>query len=413
MKRVIVAGGGVIGLACAVELQRRGLAVDLIEKDKPGEGCSLGNAGIIAASEIFPLITPGRLKAVPGMLLSRTGPAVIGRSAFPGLIPWMLCATAALTPRRQRHIVESLVWLNSRALAAWQDLLGSCGSSGLINERGMLEIFRGDTALPVIEQKARFLRSHGLPANPVDADAIAQLEPALKAEGLRGLLHGTCAHVADPLLVSRALFKSFIERGGRLIADEVLAITPEGEAARITLRSGEVLSAPAVLMAAGMGSASLLAPLRGRPPLQAERGYHLMLGGAQARLSRPLILNRESFAITPMAHGLRLAGTVEFSALDSPPRWERVQQLHRLAQAYFRDPLPEGDATQWIGSRPSLPDSLPAIGRLRKAPAIAYAFGHQHLGLTQAAITARLVADALTGQGSGTAISPFALERFG
>jgi D-amino-acid dehydrogenase len=114
-----------------------------------------------------------------------------------------------------------------------------------------------------------------------------------------------------------------------------------------------------------------------------------------------------------MSEGLRIAGTVEFAAADDPPAWCRADRLRLYAQRYLGSDQVPDNGTRWIGSRPSLPDSLPAIGRDSVAAGIFYAFGHQHLGLTQAAITAEATADLVCRKPPAIDLRPYRLERFG
>jgi len=146
-----------------------------------------------------------------------------------------------------------------------------------------------------------------------------------------------------------------------------------------------------VLIACGAHSATLTAALTGKKvPLDTERGYHLMLPHEHDRLPFPVTSLERKFIMTPMSEGLRLAGTVEFAGLDAPPTMARAWQLHRLSKGLFRNELNIEAATPWMGFRPSLPDSLPVIDRVCDGKVL-LAFGHQHLGLTQAAVTAEMV----------------------
>lgn len=152
-------------------------------------------------------------------------------------------------------------------------------------------------------------------------------------------------------------------------------------------------------------------------PLDTERGYHLMLPREVERLPMAVTSLERRFIMTPMAEGLRLAGTVEFAGLERPPRMERAWRLRELAQGMFSRHLDETDATPWMGFRPSLPDSLPVIDRTGPEGRVWLAFGHHHLGLTQAAITARLVGRFSSPERESTemalpSLAPYRLARF-
>lgn len=145
-------------------------------------------------------------------------------------------------------------------------------------------------------------------------------------------------------------------------------------------------------------------------PLDTERGYHLMLPAEQQRLPFAVTSLERKFIMTPMADGLRLAGTVEFAGLKAPPSMQRAWQLHRLSKGLFRRELDAEGATPWMGFRPSLPDSLPVIDRVADGKVL-LAFGHQHLGLTQAAVTAEWMGRLVNGEDCPQ-FSAYRLSRF-
>ena len=409
--RTIVVGAGIVGLACAVELQRRGRQVTVIDRDGPSQGCSAGNAGMIATSENLPLVSPAHLRALPEMLLSAQGPAVIRLRSLPRLVPWLARAAATLTVERQAAISEALRVINGAALSAWRDLLDYVDARDLLVERGMIEIGASGSGT-ALEKRRASLHTLGVSTSLLGADDVRALEPEIDGAAAGGLLHPNVAHVRDPELVSQALLAAFIARGGRLARASVTAVEREDGFLLVRAQSG-FFQAANVVVAAGLHAPKLLRPFGVVAPIQAERGYHLMLATDGRSLSRPLTFLRESFVATPMSGGLRLAGTVEFAAPEDAPDWRRADLLARHADRYFSRPLDRSGAQRWIGSRPSLPDSLPAIGRLSHEPRIFYAFGHQHLGLTQAAITASWLANLVYGSSWSSDLRPFDIARFG
>ena len=408
--RILVVGAGIVGIACALELQRRGAEVIIVDRAPPAEGCSFGNAGIIATSETFPLITPARLKQLPSMLLRRDGPVVLRVGAAGRALPWFARAALTLSAERQASIAGALGILNRRALPAWRALLGYAEASHLLVERGMLELVRDPRECSGLIERAKLLSEMGLAAHMLSGNEVRELEPTLGPASVGAILHEGTAHVTDPYRTAKLLMEAFRAGGGQLAEDLVLRTRPTESGIEI---SGKIhrWNVDHCVVATGLASAALLRPYRVRVPLLAERGYHLMLPDAASALSRPVTFHAESCVATPLSGGLRIAGTVEFAHEGAVPDWTRAERLKEFAGRYFRTPLSTCGSTRWLGSRPSLPDSLPAIGRLEAEPRIAYAFGHQHLGLTQAAATAEIIADMLAGQG-GRNVSAYRIERF-
>jgi D-amino-acid dehydrogenase len=242
-------------------------------------------------------------------------------------------------------------------------------------------------------------------------EEVRELEPRIGSGVVGGLLHESDGDLGDPLLTSHALSKRLIAGGGTILRDEALALVPTEIGVEVRCRT-QTLKADQATVTMGMDSKRLLAPLGVTVPLQAERGYHLILPGAGGLLSRPVTFQQESCVATPMGADLRLAGTVEFAGAGTAADWPRAVRLAAHAAHYFDEELACSKEEKWVGSRPSLPDSLPAIGRLASTAHVGYAFGHQHLGITQAAISSVLLNQLMDDEPTAIDCRPFAIERF-
>lgn len=410
-KTTLVVGGGIVGLACAIEMQRRGGKVTLVDHADPGSGCSFGNAGIIAVSEIFPMITPARLAALPQMLFAREAPAIVRPAALPRLLPWMTRAALSLSRSRQEAITSALVALNRRAVDAWRALLADCDASTLLREMGMIRLIRDLQDRANLCNVRKQLAQHALPSRLLDKVELRQLEPALGDDVAGGLLHESDADIGDPYTLCQALLRRFRGSGGFVVKGKAMALRPCENGAELRIES-DLYRAGRIVVAAGLASGDLLRPLGASVPLHAERGYHLALPAMGRLLNRPVTFQRESCVATPMGATLRLAGTVEFADATATPDWQRAHRLGIYARRYFRETLSVSGANIWMGCRPSLPDSLPAIGRFDTMPSIGYAFGHQHLGVTQAAVSARLLCDLMNDEHPSFDPAPYSLLRF-
>lgn len=406
---VAVIGGGIVGTACAVEMQRAGMRSVLIDRSGHTGGCAAGSAGVLATTFVLPLSDIAVVLRAPAMLIRRSGPLAMHPRHLPHYSGWLTRFAINSLPSRQRTSIDGLKWLNSRALRAWNELLGREESTRLIRTRGMLDVVRAGRSVTRLHASAARLNREGMRVDALSAAEVKELEPALGERTAGGTLHADVRHVVQPRAVADALVVAFTSSGGTLAVDDVTAIEPCADHLRVRGATGQV-RARRVLIAAGWWSRELLAPLGVRVPLRAERGYHVMARLDGPPLTRPVSFHEESFLATPLSDGLRLAGTVELAPPNAPPRWTRADVLADLARPYLPSVSPDL-STRWFGSRPSLPDSLPAIGALRSDPRVLYAFGHQHLGLTQAAITAQLVRDLVPGQARASA-PDFSIERF-
>ena len=211
--------------------------------------------------------------------------------------------------------------------------------------------------------------------------------------------------------MTQVLAEDFLRRGGRILREKVTGFEfgPSGVVAVCTAR--ETHPAHRVVLAAGAYSRPLAARLGSRLPLDAERGYHVMLPRAGIDLKRTIVNGDRYFGMTPMLGGLRLAGTVELASVGAAPNYARADSLLRAARHSF-PLLGETGATRWMGCRPSLPDSLPVLGRSPVHPDVYFAFGHGHLGLTGAATTGKIIADLVADRAAPIDITPFRADRF-
>jgi D-hydroxyproline dehydrogenase len=405
---VLVAGAGVVGMACARALQRAGYRVCVVDPAPPGSVCSYGNAGVIAADHILPLARPETLARLPAMLLDRRGPLYLKASRVPGLLPWMFRFAAACGPTRVAQGIQAMAALTSRSVTAWRSELEASGAQRLLENRGMYSVYPDPAALDRDAAARDQARSLGVDWEIIDGGELRRREPALGDSLSGAVYYPQVAHVLDPQAVVTALAAAFTAADGSILQRAVVAIDSLPHELRITLTEGRLRARYAVV-AAGLGSRALCRDLGWEPPLVAEMGYHLTFPGEQQRLSAPV--SADGFIVTPMTDHLRVAGTVELARREVAPTWQRAAMLRPLADRVFREPLPAASG-RWRGSRPSLPDFLPAIGPLPGQPRIIAAFGHQHIGLTTAAVTGALVRDMVRGRAPEIDVAPYSPGRF-
>ena len=190
----------------------------------------------------------------------------------------------------------------------------------------------------------------------------------------------------------------------------------DGQTVRgVQTTTGEVIVGDSVVIATGAYCKPLAHSMGDRVPLDTERGYHLMVAGSNVRPRVPTADAAGKYIANRMEGGLRLAGTVELGGLHSPPNWSRARMLLDNAQRLLpglRNGHSEAQISQWMGFRPSMPDSLPVIGRSTKSPNVLYGFGHGHVGMAGAPMTARILAELISDEEPSIDISPFSAQRF-
>ncbi len=408
---IAVVGAGIIGVACALQLARQGRQVVVIDSQAPGMGASYGNAGHLATEQVFPIADASILKRLPGMLMDPMGPLRLDWKYLPRALPWFIRLLLNLRPARYRRTVAGIRALNEASLAAWQRLLHSIDRAQLLREDGSLLVFERPESRAALEAVQERMRQQQVPVTFWTGDAIREAAPQLSDAILGGLFFPSTGHFLDPYRVVCELVEAAKAAGVQFLQRQVLDGRTDDQGVTLSTDQGP-LAARQVLIACGAHSARLTAALTGKTvPLDTERGYHLMLPHEHQRLPFAVTSLERKFIMTPMTGGLRLAGTVEFAGLERPANMQRAWQLHRLSKGLFRQDLSLEDATPWMGFRPSLPDSLPVIDRVCDGKVL-LAFGHQHLGLTQAAVTAEMVGALASGDQLPSGLAPYRLDRF-
>ncbi|CAM3781429.1 D-amino acid dehydrogenase [Pseudomonas reidholzensis] len=407
---IAIVGAGIVGVACALQLARQGRRVLLVDRQAPGHGASFGNAGHLATEQVFPIADLSILKRLPSMLMDPMGPLRLDWKYLPRALPWFTRLLLNLRAAPFQRSVAGIRTLNEGSLGAWQRLLGSIERSQLLKQDGSLLVFERPESRPALEALQARLQQQAVPVQSWSAQAVQQAAPQLSRQIQGGLFFPATGHFLDPYQVVCELFDAALKLGVRFVQQEVH--TGQVHAGGVTLSSAQgALTARQVLIACGAHSARLTAALTGKQvPLDTERGYHLMLPNEHQRLPFAVTSLERKFIMTPMTEGLRLAGTVEFAGLERPPSMQRAWQLHRLSQGLFERDLDATGATPWMGFRPSLADSLPVIDQVCEGRVL-LAFGHQHLGLTQAAVTAEWLGRLVQGEPQAH-LAAYRLDRF-
>ncbi len=406
---IAVVGAGVVGLAIAHRLAAAGREVLLIDPEEPGSGASYGNAGTVADYAVQPVGTPDVLKALPSLLFDQNSPLSIRRAALPTLAPWLLRFARQSLPGAARRNAGILAGLLADASDLWRDLAAAIGGADLLQERGCIYWYQTDRALKSAKADLAFRRGLGVTVDLLSAAELQGLEPGLPVGEGGGALFPKARFMSDPgAMVAHLATAARVEGAGvrkarvtRLIRD-MSGLRLEGP--------GLALRAAKVVIAAGAHSRDLARQAGDLVPLDTERGYHLEWDMDVPRLTRPVCPTARGFYLCPMRGRLRVAGTVELGGLTAPPSPHRLTQLETGARSIFPD-LPTPDRS-WMGFRPSIPDSLPVVGPSCAGGDVIHAYGHGHIGLTLAPVTAALVELCVKGDLSDPRLHALRADRF-
>jgi D-amino-acid dehydrogenase len=410
-KHFTVIGAGTVGVCTALYLRRDGHRVTLIDRLPPGNGCSFGNGGLIQTGACVPIATPGVLRQVPRMLADPDGPLIIRWQHLPSLLPYLLNFVLAARPGRVEEISIALQAILNLAMAAFRVLLAEAAASDLVRQSGELYVYERQAAYEKARPWHQLRRKRGVEVVDLAPEELRQLEPALAPIFCKGVYLPDSVQTLNPYMVTHALAEAFVRSGGELVQDEVREVAT-GDNGPTMLHTGKgSRKVDQLVIAAGAFSKRWARQLAGYLPLDTERGYHLMLPKPGIDLRVPVLSGDYRFALVPMIDGVRLAGTAELASLDAPPRFGRAERLLKIAERMVPGLSGEG-RTQWMGHRPSTPDSLPVICRSPRFASVYLAFGHGHLGLTLGAVTGRLIADLASGRTPPVSLAPYDIRRF-
>jgi D-amino-acid dehydrogenase len=406
-----VIGAGIVGICCALQLQRDGHRVTVVDYRGPGEATSRGNAAVIAGGACEPIAMPGILGRVPGMLTDPLGPLAIRWSYLPRLAPWLLRFIAASRPDRVEDISKALRELSIRCVAAFKPLTDSARISDMVRDTGWLSVYKTEASFKRAREEFELQERRGVKFDILSGDQIRQMEPSLAPIFERGAYFPENSMTVNNFRFVQRLAEDFVARGGRLLNETVSDVVsgPQGPTELVTQTARHPIEG--VVVAAGAWSRDLTRRLGHRVPLDTERGYHVMLPDPGVMPRMPIHIGDHGFVATPLEHGLRFAGTVELGGLKAAPNWSRAEILLKHGRTIFPG-LREAGRDRWMGFRPSLPDSLPVISGSSKTPNAYFAFGHGHLGLSFAAITGKMIADIAAGRDSGFDRTPYRVDRW-
>ncbi|MGY3670975.1 NAD(P)/FAD-dependent oxidoreductase (plasmid) [Marinovum sp. KMM 9989] len=408
---VIVIGAGVIGISVALKLQSSGFRVQVLDRAGVAREASAASAGAFAFADVVPLATPGILRKAPKWLLDPLGPLSVPPAYALKIAPWMLRFWRASWRDRFEAALSAQSRLNGLAREALERQIQDVDGEPLMQRDGQLQLYEGAREFRASLEGWEQRRRHGVVFELLhSAETIADIQPGLDPRFTHAGYTPDWLNTVDPRRWAEHLAQHFQQRGGVIAAGAVQAVEQHDSGVTVKTETGD-LSAAKVVLAAGAWSHHLARSLGDQFPLETERGYNTTLPAGAFDLRTHLTFGGHGFVVSRINGGVRVGGAVELGGLDLPPNFKRADILLQKAAAFLPGLNTQG-GQRWMGFRPSMPDSLPVIGRSSRAPDVVYAFGHGHLGLTQSAATAELVLDLMTGVAPPLAMAPYAPSRF-
>ena len=405
--RVLVVGGGVIGMSCAYYLARAGAAVTVLERDHVGAGASSGNAGTVSAGHP-PLNRPGRISAAVRQMLDPSSPLYIRPRWDPRLWRWLLGFARYCTEDHVEHAMKVMAPLGMDALALFEALRKEERIECEFRSDGYYDVCSTPSGLEHARQEASIIERYGYHPEVVDGDELRRREPALSEGIVGGVFYPEAATLRPSLFLQRltsvcrargvTVHEGLEVHALEVVSGRVTGVRYHDAGGMVTAKGDNngYLGADVVLLTTGAWAVDLAGQVGARLPVQPGKGYHRDIevgpNGAPA-LRIACVLNETSVFCTPMDTRVRFAGTMEVSGMNDALRPERLRQLTDAAREAFPALGTARPSSQWTGLRPMSVDGLPIVGGLGGMEGLYVATGHGMLGLTLGPVTGEMMAN--------------------
>lgn len=406
VKSIVVVGAGIVGVSTAIWLQRAGHGVTLIDKGAPGMGASYGNSGLLAQWAVDPVTSPKLWRDAPRYLMDRNSPLFVKWGHVPHMLPWLARFMRNATDKRTRQIVGSLSPLLLDAVDQHRSLIRGTPVEDWVLDSKISFVYRDHSAFKADAYSWQMKALAGMTPAVITGHAVQDVEPILAADyRCIAVLEGQ-GHVTDPGQYVASLAQYFEALGGRVVRAEVRDLQ-KGSDGQITCveTDQDRFDCDQAVITAGIWSKELTRKLGLHIPMEAERGYHVIFENPTQKPRDPMLMVDGKFGVNAMDMGLRCAGTVELGDHHVGPSYAPIALLKRHAASAFPDMKFSG-TKEWMGFRPTTPDSLPLIGELGGS-GVFVGFGHQHIGLTAGPKTGRILAQMINGQAPNEDLSAF------
>jgi D-amino-acid dehydrogenase len=409
-KPIIVIGAGMCGISAAIWLQRSGHSVVLMDKGAPGMGASYGNAGLLAQWAVAPVTSPTLLREAPKLLLDPGSPLFMKWSYFPKLLPWLSQFLSHANDAATRRIVTNQIPMICDAVDQHKSLAHGTDLERWISDSKFSYAYPSTAHFHADRYAWQMKKLAGFEPTIVTGPDVQDCEPILgSSTQCLAVLEGQ-GHITNPGQYIAELTNHFIKKGGKFVQADVRDLQKiDGRICQIETDRGTFDCSRAVITA-GIWSKELMKKLGLKIPLETERGYHVVFENPSEVPRNPMMITAGKFGVNPMDMRLRCAGTVELGDHHAGPSKAPIRLLRKKAKEAFPN-LTFSGTQEWMGFRPSTPDSLPLIGELGDSGIYA-GFGHQHVGLTAGPKTGRLIAQMINGDTPNIDMSPYAPERY-
>ena len=411
-RKVVIVGGGVIGMFTAYYLTEEGFDVTIIDKGDMRDNCSLGNAGMLVPSHIVPLASPGIIGKGLRWLMSSTSPFYIHPRLDRRLLQWCLLFYKVATPQHVTRSIPYLKNLNLLSKGLYQGIAEQHPEIGL-EEKGLLMLYKTPEGAHEEKEFALLARQHGLEAEVLSPMDLKSLEPNVELDVIGGVLFPGDAHL-NPAELASFLFRHLQSKGVNMVSHlQVLDFVTSGKKVTAVVTEKGDIAADYLIVCAGSWSGEVARKLHLNLPMLGGKGYSFLIDNEPAIL-RPTILTEERVAVTPYGDKVRFGGTMEITPANTHINMNRVRGIHSAISRYyanFQCKLPKQEEV-WSGLRPCSPDGLPYIGSTQKWNNVLFGTGHSMMGVSLAPSTGKVLTEMLVNRKESVVVDAFSPDRY-
>ncbi len=409
MKNIAVVGAGIVGICCAYFLKKSGLSVTLIDREDPGTMTSFGHACSFADYANVPVNYPGLIWDIPKMLLKKDGPLAVDFFYIVKHLPWALSFLKNCKKEKVDEIASSLTNLLKHSQISYDEIFKEVNVQEYISHEENLYLFDTKKSLDDYEYANVIRKNNRVKVRNLNKEEVKELEPNIADVYYAGQLFTGSRHTTNPLAISTKIFEKYLELGGIYIKQNVTNLIQKENSIEISLGNKKI-NFDKIIVSAGAWSNKIANMVGDKFPLDTERGYHILFETNEKLINRPVAWSESGFYLIQIHDGIRAAGTVEIAGLKKSPNKKRIEMIERQS----RKVLPQLGKVKstWMGRRPTLPDSLPIIGKSQQNSNVIYAFGHQHIGWTLGAVTGKIIDSLSRDQIPNIDISAYSPTRF-
>ncbi len=411
---VIIVGGGVIGICSAYYLNSRGIKVTVLDKGKIGHGSSFGNCGLIVPSHSIPLAAPGVVLQGLKWMFDSTSPFYIKPRFNYELILWLWKFMKACNQRRTAKGIETLVKLTTESMSLYEQIMDANPELDCsVRKDGLLMVYETVEGYNLGLHEAEAVESHGIESQKMTNNELQKFEPGLRNDVHGGVYYPGDGHF-DPYKFVNQLSNLVKSKGVDIVEDtEVKDMIVSGNRISKIVTSNKEYTPNWTIITAGAWSPNLAKKIGLGLQVQPAKGYSVSYNRTGLSIKTPMLLSEAKIGVNPVIDGIRLAGTLELTGIDSSINEKRVQAIVGGAHEYLAGDTAKFEITNvWTGMRPVTPDGVPVIDRIPNMENLIVATGHAMLGMTMGPVTGKAVSEIVIGDSHSLDLTPLKMDRF-